>query len=71
MRYIYFFYAVFFKLLPKFTDFINSDDCTGKIFSRFIRNNPYQISPPILVDMNKKVGNFFLYYINKPNYNID
>ena len=33
MKFFRFFYAVFFILLPKFTDFINSDDCIGKFTS--------------------------------------
>ena len=35
-----FFLAVFFKLLPKFTDFINSDNCIEKITSKSIRTHP-------------------------------
>ena len=35
-----FFMQFFFKFLPKFTDFINSDDCIGKITSKSIRMNP-------------------------------
>ena len=31
------FFSVFFKLHPKFKDFINSDDCIGKMISKFIR----------------------------------
>ena len=39
-----FFWAVFFKLLPKFfTDFINSDNCMGKITSKSIRLKPVLI----------------------------
>ena len=30
----------FFKLLPKFNDFINSDDCIGTITSKSIRLQP-------------------------------
>ena len=30
----------FFKLLPKFSDFINSDDYAGKITSEYIRLQP-------------------------------
>ena len=33
-------YTVYFIWLPKFTDFINSDDCIEKISSRFIGNIP-------------------------------
>ena len=35
-----FFFAVLFKLLPKISDFINSDDCIGKITSNSIRLKP-------------------------------
>ena len=31
------FFFAFFKLLPKFSDFINSVDCIGKITSKSIR----------------------------------
>ena len=37
---VWVFFAVFFKLLPKFDDFINSDDCIGKMTSKPIRNFP-------------------------------
>ena len=33
------FVAVIFKLLQKYSDFVNSDDCIRKISSIFIRNN--------------------------------
>ena len=36
----YFFSVFFFKLLPKLIDFINSDDCIGKIISKSIRLYP-------------------------------
>ena len=32
-----FFIAVFIAILPKFSDFVNSDDCMGKITSKSIR----------------------------------
>ena len=35
-----FFCSFFFKLLPKCSDFINSDDCIGKITSKSIRLKP-------------------------------
>ena len=38
--FLVFFYAVFFILLPKFTDFINSDNCIGKITLKTIRIYP-------------------------------
>ena len=31
---------VFFKILPKFSDFINSDDCIGKIELKSVRQYP-------------------------------
>ena len=34
------FFAFFFKLLSKFRNFINSDDCIGKIQSKSIRLYP-------------------------------
>ena len=38
MKNVCFFFAVFFfKLLPKFSDLINPDDCIGKILSKSIR----------------------------------
>ena len=33
----FFLSVFFFKLLPKFSGFINSDDCIGKITSKSIR----------------------------------
>ena len=36
-KYLGFFLQFFFKLLPKFSNFINSDDCIGKIKSKAIR----------------------------------
>ena len=35
-----FFLAIFFKLFLKLNDFINSDDCIGKIISKSIRLYP-------------------------------
>ena len=35
-----FYFAVFFKLLPKFSDFINYDDSVGKMTSKSIRLYP-------------------------------
>ena len=32
-----FFLTIFIKLLPKFSDFINYDDCIGRITSKYIR----------------------------------
>ena len=34
------FFAVFYEILPKFSDFINSDDCIGKITSKSMRLQP-------------------------------
>ena len=34
------FFAVFFEILPKFSNFINSDDFIGKITSKYIRLQP-------------------------------
>ena len=44
MRFFRFFHAVYFILLPKFTDLINSDNCIGKITSKYIRIDPVFIS---------------------------
>ena len=41
------FFAVLFKLLPKFSDFINSDYCIGKITSKPIRLKPVFIKKNI------------------------
>ena len=38
-----FFLTLFFKLVLKFSDFINSDDCIGKITSKSIRLYPVLI----------------------------
>ena len=35
-----FFSAVFFQILPKFRDFVNSENCIEKIASKFIRPQP-------------------------------
>ena len=40
MRFFRFFYAVFFILLPKFADLMNSDNCIGKITLKSIRIYP-------------------------------
>ena len=37
---IFFVFAVLIILLPKFSDFINSDDCMGKITSKSVRLYP-------------------------------
>ena len=47
---IRFFFALFFKLLPKFSDIINSDDCMGKIISKYNKLNPVFIQKKILVN---------------------
>ena len=44
--------SVFFKLLPKFSDFINSDDSLGKIISKSIRLKP------VLFQKRFEVNNF-------------
>ena len=31
------FFCSFFEIIPKFSDFVNSDDCIGKILSKSIR----------------------------------
>ena len=40
MKIICFFLQFFFKLLPKLSDLINSDDCIDKIRSKSIRLHP-------------------------------
>ena len=40
MKFFRFFLQFLFKLLPKFSDFINSDDCIVKITSKSIRIYP-------------------------------
>ena len=35
------FFAVFLELFPKFSDFVISDDCIGKILSKSIRIYPF------------------------------
>ena len=39
--------AVFLEILPKFCDFVNSDDCIGKITSKSIRLKPVCIQTKI------------------------
>ena len=53
---MFFFLQFFFKLLPKFSDFINSDNCIEKITSKPIRLYPVFIQKNIY--FNKKKENF-------------
>ena len=54
-----FYFAVFYKLLPKCRDFMNFDDCIGKITSKAIRLNLVFIKKKI--EFNKKID----YYSEK------
>ena len=46
-----FFYVVFKEILPKFSDFLNSDDCIGKITSKSITLQPVFI---LKIDLKKE-----------------
>ena len=41
-RYLFFF-AAFFEILPKFSDFVNSDDYIRKIICKYIKLQPASI----------------------------
>ena len=48
MKYLKFFLQYFFSnILPKFSDFVNSEDCIGKITLEFIRPQPVSIKKNI------------------------
>ena len=47
LNFLRFFFEVFVKLLPNFSDFINSDDCIRKISSKYIGIYPVLISKNI------------------------
>ena len=47
-----FFFAVFEEILPKFRDFVNSDDCIGKSTSKSIRLQPVLFKKRL--EINKK-----------------
>ena len=53
--------AVFLKLLQKCADFVNSDECIGKISSISVRNNPYLFETltfePMKMNLNVKTLN--------------
>ena len=51
-----FFSATIFNLLPKFSDFISSDDCIGKITAKSIRLYPFLFRKR--VEFNKKKDYF-------------
>ena len=53
IEYFRFFFAVFFKILPEFNDFVNSDACIGKIASKSIRLQTVFINN-FLSQVNKK-----------------
>ena len=42
-----FFSVFFFEIVPKFCDFVNSDDCIGKILSESIRLQTFFIQKKI------------------------
>jgi len=50
-----FFLAVYFKLLPKLSNFVNSDDCVGKIPWKSIR-----LYPVIIEKVLKSIRDRFL-----------
>ena len=59
-----FFLAFFFKLLPKFSYFINCDDCIGKITSKYIRQQPvftkkkrFEVDEKMIFSSEKKTKN--------------
>ena len=47
-----FFYRYIFKVLQKFSDFVNSDDCIEKLTSKYVRLYPVFIKR--ICEMNKK-----------------
>ena len=51
MKYFRFFLAVFFEIVPKFSDFVNSDDCIGNITPKSIRLQSVFF---LNIDVNKK-----------------
>ena len=53
MQFIY-----FFELLPKFSNFVNSNDCIGKITLEYIRLYPVFIQKRF--EINKKIRYFLL-----------
>ena len=62
-------FTVFFTLLPKFSDLINSDDCIGKMISKSMRLYSFLLKKRI--ELNKK-GNISSEKIrNSGNYNYD
>ena len=50
------FFAVFFEILPNFSDFVNSDDCIGKITSKSARLQLFFIKKKFEVIKKKKIS---------------
>ena len=49
-----FFQLFFFELLPKFSDFVNSNDCIGKVTSKAIWLYPVFIKKKIIIIMKNR-----------------
>ena len=49
MEKIRFIFSFFFELLLKFSDFVNFDNCIGKITSKYLKLNPVFVEKEILI----------------------
>ena len=60
------FFVVFFEILPKFSYFVNFDDCIGKIISRFFIQCAMQVNIEICMNI---VMVFSVRGVNRINWN--